>query len=227
MQFPSHRFYEDVLALFCACIFVSLGIVLFNTHSLVTGGTTGIAIIAAHSLPVSFGLLFFLVNIPFYYLAWTQLSKRFTVNTFISVSMVSVMTEYMDKVIVIQNSHPIFSATVGGMLIGMGLLIMFRHKSSLGGLGIMALYLQNKYQIRAGNFGLLVDALILCSSVFIFNTEVILLSVLGAITLNGLIAINHKPGRYHSSVNKPVQKVSVKNDEVDLELDDGLLNTVK
>ncbi|MGS2721157.1 YitT family protein [Paraglaciecola aestuariivivens] len=198
MQFPTHRFYEDVLALLCAGLLVSFGVALFGTHNLITGGTAGIAIIGAHLTELNFGLLFFLVNLPFYYIAWTQLSKRFTVNTFISVTVVSVMSEQMPKLININSIDPLFAAFSGGMLIGVGLLIMFRHKSSLGGLGILALYLQNKFNIRAGNFGLLVDATILGSSILIFNFELVILSVIGAITMNLLIAVNHKPGRYQA-----------------------------
>jgi uncharacterized membrane-anchored protein YitT (DUF2179 family) len=198
VNFPTHRFYEDVLALFCAGVLVSFGVVLFGTHNLLTGGTAGIAIIGTHLFDMNFGLLFFLVNRPFYFIAWTQLSKRFTINTFISVSMVSIMTEQIGHLINIESIHPIFATVAGGLLIGVGLLIMFRHKSSLGGLGILALYLQNKFNIRAGNFGLLVDSMILGSSIFIFSLEIVILSVIGAITLNLLIAINHKPGRYQA-----------------------------
>ena len=217
MQFPTHRFYEDVLALFCAGVMVSLGVTLFNSHSLITGGTAGLAIIAMHLTSMEFGILFFLVNLPFYAIAWTQLSKRFTVNTFISVSLVSVLSTYMPKLISIQSVHPLFSAVVGGMLIGVGLLIMFRHKSSLGGLGILALYLQNKYSIRAGNFGLLADTLILSSSLMMFGIELVALSVLGAVTLNLLIAVNHKPGRYQAYLSPKRIKIASNDQSFDLD----------
>lgn len=198
MNFPTHRFYEDVLALFCAGLLVSFGVALFGTHNLLTGGTAGIAIIGSNLIDMNFGLLFFLINIPFYYIAWTRLSKRFTVNTFISVTLVSVMTEQMQYMINIESIDPIFAALAGGMLIGVGLLIMFRHKSSLGGLGILALYIQNRFGIRAGNFGLLIDSMILGSSIFIFSFDLVVLSVIGAITMNLLVAVNHKPGRYQA-----------------------------
>lgn len=225
MQFPSHRFYEDILALFCACTLVSMGIVLFNTHDLLTGGTAGLAIIGSHITQLNFGTVFFIVNLPFYYLAWTQLSRRFTINTFISVSLVSLMTEIMGEVLTISYIHPMFAAAAGGMLIAVGILIMFRHKSSLGGLGILALYLQSKHNIRAGNFGLLVDGLILAASIFVFSFELILLSIVGAITLNILIAVNHRPERYN--VKRAFKPLPVTSDKVDAALDDDLLNTVK
>jgi uncharacterized membrane-anchored protein YitT (DUF2179 family) len=222
VNFPTHRFYEDVLALFCAGVLVSFGVVLFGTHNLVTGGTAGIAIIGTNIFDMSFGLLFFLVNIPFYFIAWTKLSKRFTINTFISVTIVSVMTEQIEQLISIEKINPVFASIVGGMLIGVGLLIMFRHKSSLGGLGILALYLQNKFNIRAGNFGLLVDFVILTSSIFIFSIDVVILSVIGAITLNLLIAVNHKPGRYQAYIETKKSK----NIDKDATLEEELLGAV-
>jgi uncharacterized membrane-anchored protein YitT (DUF2179 family) len=222
VNFPTHRFYEDVLALFCAGVLVSFGVVLFGTHNLVTGGTAGIAIIGTNIFDMSFGLLFFLVNIPFYFIAWTKLSKRFTINTFISVTIVSVMTEQIEQLISIEKINPVFASIVGGMLIGVGLLIMFRHKSSLGGLGILALYLQNKFNIRAGNFGLLVDFVILTSSIFIFSIDVVILSVIGAITLNLLIAVNHKPGRYQAYIETKKSK----NIDKDATLEEELLGVV-
>ncbi|MCF2947332.1 YitT family protein [Paraglaciecola aquimarina] len=198
MNFPSHKFYEDILALFCAGVLTSLGIVIFESHQLLTGGTAGIALIGDYITDLGFGVCFFIVNLPFYYIAWTRLSKRFTINTFITVALVSVMTENIHKVITISEIHPFFSALAGGMLISVGMLIMFRHKSSMGGLGILALYLQNRFEIRAGNFGLLIDCIILSCSLFMFDWPLVLLSVAGAITLNLLIAVNHKPGRYQA-----------------------------
>lgn len=196
MKTPSHRIYEDLMALFSAGVLVSLGVTLYNAHGLLAGGSAGIALMLANTLPFGFGTMFFLVNLPFYYLAWTQLGKRFTINTFTSVTVVSLLTEHMHKVITIGEINPLFSSIGGGLLIGVGLLIMFRHKSSLGGLGILAFYLQSKFNIRAGTFQLIVDVVILLLSGIFFGIEIMLLSVLSAITLNIIIAVNHKPGRY-------------------------------
>jgi len=88
------------------------------------------------------------------------------------------------------------AAVVGGFLMGMGMLILFRHRSSLGGVGILALFLQKRYGIRAGTFQMGVDFSILMCSVFIVNWEQLLISILGAGALNMVITLNHKPGRY-------------------------------
>ncbi|MFC7000542.1 YitT family protein [Pseudobowmanella zhangzhouensis] len=192
-----HKIYEDVLALFCGALLVALGLALFKNQGLLTGGTAGIALLVANVVPVNFGMAFFLINLPFYYLAITQIGKSFTLKTFISVTMVSVLVEKIPLLLHVEVESPAFAAVVGGLLIGMGMLVMFRHKSSLGGIGILAFYLQNKFNIRAGKLQLVIDMGILAVSFLIASLWIVALSVLGALVMNMIVAVNHKPGRYN------------------------------
>lgn len=91
---------------------------------------------------------------------------------------------------------PIYAAVAGGSLMGLGVLALFRHRTGLGGVNILALYLQEKHDIRAGWFQLGIDALILFCALFMLPLEKVLISLLGAAVLNLILAVNHKPGRY-------------------------------
>jgi uncharacterized membrane-anchored protein YitT (DUF2179 family) len=84
----------------------------------------------------------------------------------------------------------------GGGLVGVGLLILFRHRTTLGGVNILALYLQERHGIRAGWFQLGVDCAILAASFFVLPWQNVLLSLIGATVINVTLAINHRPGRY-------------------------------
>ncbi|MBC3765422.1 YitT family protein [Neptunicella marina] len=197
-----HKFYEDIFAILCSAVMVALGLSLFKAEGLLTGGTAGIALILSHIIPANFGLVFFLVNVPFYYLSVKQLGWQFTLKTFISVTLVSVLVEHMPQWVEVKISHPLFAALAGGLLIGVGLLVLFRHKSSLGGIGILAFYLQNKFGLRAGKFQMAVDMGILTVSLIISSPIITLLSVVGAVMMNMVIAVNHKPGRYQSTLTQ-------------------------
>jgi len=85
---------------------------------------------------------------------------------------------------------------MGGALAGVGLLMLFRHDASLGGVSILALWLQDRFGIRAGMVQLAVDVAILVTSFFVAPPATVALSVLGALALNLVLAINHRPGRY-------------------------------
>ena len=67
---------------------------------------------------------------------------------------------------------------------------------SLGGLGILVIHLQNTRGWRAGKLQMAADILILCGAFLMRDLSSVLLSILGAIALNLVIAVNHKSGRY-------------------------------
>ncbi|MDC8832204.1 YitT family protein [Alteromonas gilva] len=211
MNNTSHRVYEDVFALLCAGLFIAFGIFLFQSQELMVGGAAGLALLTTYIAPLDFGLLFFLINLPFYYLAWRHISKRFMINTFISVTTVSLFSEWVPHFVDISRIDPIFAAVFGGILIGVGMLIMFRHSSSLGGLGILAFYLQSRFNIRAGTFQLAVDTCILSLSFLYIDAELVLISILAAFCLNMVISLNHRPERY----TLPSVKKSAADDDAD------------
>ncbi|WP_416307554.1 YitT family protein [Neptunicella sp. SCSIO 80796] len=197
-----HKVYEDIFAIFCSAVMVALGLSSFKAEGLLTGGTAGIALILSHVIPANFGLMFFLVNLPFYYLSVKQLGWLFTLKTFIAVTLVSMLVENMPYWFEVKISHPIFAALAGGLLIGVGLLVLFRHKCSLGGIGILAFYLQSRFGIRAGKFQMAVDMGILTISLIISSPMITALSVAGSVMMNLVIAMNHKPGRYQTQTTQ-------------------------
>ncbi|UUM32930.1 YitT family protein [Vibrio japonicus] len=191
-----HSLRENLLALLLGSALVSLGVIFFNKVGLLTGGTAGLAIFLTKVSDFSFGQVFFVLNLPFYILSVTRMGWRFTVNTFIAVTIVSLAVDHLHHVIEIARIDAFYAALLGGGLIGIGMLVIFRHKMSLGGFNILALFLQERFGIRAGKVQMALDCTIVVLSLFIVDISLIALSVLGAIVTNLILAMNHKPGRY-------------------------------
>ena len=191
-----HSMRENLLALILGSALVSLGVIFFNKVGLLTGGTAGLAIFLTKVSDFSFGQVFFALNLPFYLLSITRMGWRFTLNTFIAVTIVSFAVDHLHHVIEIARIDPFYAALLGGGMIGIGMLVIFRHKMSLGGFNILALFLQERFGIRAGKVQMALDCSIVVMSLFIVDISLILLSVVGAITTNLILSMNHKPGRY-------------------------------
>ncbi|KZB72571.1 MULTISPECIES: YitT family protein [Thalassospira] len=195
----AHRPYEDVLALLLGTMVVSLGVTLYSESILVTGSTAGAALLIEHATGLSFGVIFFLINLPFYWLAFKRMGKAFTIKTFIAVGLVSAFSKLTPMLVAFDTLNPVYAAVAGGALMGIGLLMLFRHRAGLGGINILALYLQENFNIRAGYFQLAVDMVILVCAFLTLPFDKVLLSILGAVVLNLIIALNHRPGRYFSA----------------------------
>ncbi|MDQ5879344.1 MAG: hypothetical protein QG638_2079 [Pseudomonadota bacterium] len=191
-----HHWFEDAQALLTGTLLFALAIVLFRQAGLLTGGTAGVTFLTHYASGVPFGVLYFLINIPFYLFGLKALGKAFTIKTFCAVGLLSLYSELLPQWIVVERIHPLFAAIMGGLLAGAGLLMLIRHQASLGGLGVMAIYLQKEKGWRAGNVQMFADGFIVLGALFVVDIEKVALSILGAFMLNLVLTINHRPGRY-------------------------------
>ncbi len=194
--FVRHPLWEDALALLTGTALVALGIAFYSHAGLLTGGTVGLAFLLKYLAGWSFGPVFFLLNLPFYALAIWRMGWKFTLRTVCAVGLVSLFAELTPQWVRFAELNVVYAAVFGGFAIGIGLLILFRHRASLGGVNILALFLQERFGLRAGTFQMGIDALIVMDAVFVVPVDKVLLSVLGAVALNLVLAINHRADRY-------------------------------
>ena len=191
-----HRPYEDVQALLTGTLFVALGVVMFGHTGLLTGGTVGIAFLLHYATGWNFGLLLFLINLPFYALAWRRMGRAFTLKTFVAVGLLSILVNVLPKLVSFESLSPPFTAVMGGLLMGAGMLMLFRHRASLGGFNVLVLYLQERFGWRAGRLQMGLDCSIVLASFAVVSWQDVALSVLGAVVMNQTLATNYRAGRY-------------------------------
>lgn len=191
-----HTRSEDALALCIGVLLISVGVAFYSSAGLLTGGTAGLAFLIHYATGVTFGKAFFVLNLPFYWLALRKMGRAFTLKTFIAVGLLSALTELQPHFAQFATLQPLYAAVTGGIITGTGFLVLFRHRSSLGGVGIVALYLQDRYGWRAGKVQMAVDCCIVLLALWTVEPLRVAYSIIGAVALNLVLAINHKPGRY-------------------------------
>lgn len=196
LKHKQHSLLEDALALITATPLVALGITFYSHAELLTGSTAGLAFLIKYLTGWGFGPVFFVLNLPFYALALLRMGWKFTLRTFCAVALVSLFAELTPYWVSFQHLNPFYAALLGGMCMGLGMLMLFRHRASLGGINILALYLQDRFDIRAGKFQMGVDLVIVLGALLVLPYDKVLLSIIGAAILNLILTLNHKPGRY-------------------------------
>lgn len=195
-QGEPHQLYEDALAMTLGTLFLALGMLIYSKAMLLVGGMAGMALLLQYVTGTGFWLVFFIINLPFYLLALTRMGWRFTLRTFVAVLLVSLFSRLTMSWVDFSHLDPVYATVIGGSLSGTGLLMLFRHRTGLGGVNILAIFLQETWGIRAGYFQLAIDLAILAAACFVLEASHLALSVLGATIVNMILAINHKPGRY-------------------------------
>lgn len=174
----------------------SFSIIILTHLGLVTGQTAGLAILISYVSGWAFGPVFFVINLPFYILGYLRMGLAFTVKTFVAVATLSALTMVMPDWISFAQLHPVFGAVLFGLVSGSGLLALFRHGASLGGIGIVALMLQDRMGWRAGWVQLGFDVALFAVALLLRDPVTVAYSFLGAAVVNLVIAINHRRDRY-------------------------------
>lgn len=195
-QPPRHTPLEDAQGLLFGAGMASFGILILTHLGLVTGQTAGLAVLIAYLTGWKFGPVFFAINLPFYYLAWRRMGPRFTVKTLIAVAMLSLFSMLLPHYVTLGPTVPAVGAVLFGAISGSALLALFRHGASLGGIGILGLWLQDHTGFRAGWFQLCFDACLFAVALTVLPAERVGYSLLGSLVLNLVIAINHRRDRY-------------------------------
>ncbi|MEP5152271.1 YitT family protein [Planktotalea sp.] len=192
----AHTPLEDAQGLFSGCFLISVGLVFLTHLGFLTGQMAGIALLIAYPTGWSFGAVFFLINVPFYAFAYKRLGLEFTLKSLFCVTAVSVLSDNLALHIVFESLNPLVGTLAFGVSVGFGILACIRHKGSLGGVGVVAIVIQDSFGFKAGYTQLIVDVIIFAIAMFIFPASVIAYSLLGAVVLNGVIAFNHRRDRY-------------------------------
>jgi len=174
----------------------ALGILLLHAGGAVTGGTAGLALLASYVTGRPFGVLFLVVNLPFLALGVWKRGFGFGARTLISIVLLGLWAELHPLFLDASGVDPVYAALTGNLLAGIGMLILFRHNASMGGLNTLALLAQDLLGLRAGSVQLAFDVVIIAVALTVAPPAIVAASALGAGLLNLVLIMNHRPGRY-------------------------------
>ncbi len=180
-----HTLIEDAQGIAYGATMAAFGIVILTHLGLVTGQTAGLAVLISYATGWGFGPVFFAINLPFYVLGYLRMGWRFTVKTFVAVGLLSALSLWLPGQISFATLNPWLGAVLFGFLSGSALLALFRHGASLGGIGIVALMLQDRLGWRAGWVQLGFDAVLFAVAFLVIDPHLVLISF-----------VNHRRDRY-------------------------------
>lgn len=191
-----HSLVEDAQGIAYGAGMAAFAITILTHLGLVTGQTAGLAVLISYATGWGFGLVFFVVNLPFYWLGYRRIGGRFVAKTLAAVTLMSALSVLMPRWVSFATLDPIVGALIFGAISGSALLALFRHGASLGGIGIVALYLQDRTGFRAGWTQLLFDLGLFAAALTLRDVPTVAISALGALVVNLTIAVNHRRDRY-------------------------------
>ena len=166
-----HGEIKRMLFIISGSLLLALGVVLFFVgNHITTGGSPGMALLLHHITGYSIGSMLLLYNLILLLIGMKYLGKGFALRTVMAIVLVAFFVDFFTKVIPLQSvTGEMFLATLfGGLLIGFGVGLILRGDASAGGSTIIAKIVAAYSEIKPSRVILVMDALTILASVFVF-----------------------------------------------------------
>lgn len=148
----------------------AIGISMFlDPNNLAPGGVTGIAIIVNRILGIPTGTLIIIVNIPLMLVGVYKFGLKFFLSTIFAIGVSSAMIDLLAPFGAV-TSDPLLAAVAGGVILAVGMGIIFRVGATTGGTDIVVRLIKLRYKhIKTGKLFLITDAVVVALSAVVFG----------------------------------------------------------
>jgi uncharacterized membrane-anchored protein YitT (DUF2179 family) len=150
----------------------------FVPNDVVSGGVTGISIIAHHVLGTPVGLVVFVLNVPLLWLGWRYAGGlRFFVRTAVSVTVLSAAIDLTAPFVHAPTHDHLLVICYGGLVDGLGMGLVFRGRGTTGGTDVLARLAHRRLGVGVGQALLAINVAIFGAAVFVFGAEAVMVAL--------------------------------------------------
>lgn len=158
-------------------IAVAFNVLLLPNH-VASGGVSGISTIINYLTGWNPAYIQWAFNIPLFFAGVLFLGYQFGIKTFVG-TMIMPFFVYITADWTVWTNQPLVAALFGGVLVGMGLGIVFRGKASTGGTDVIAQILHKFTHLSLGICVALIDGFVVIAAMFVFDIESGLYALIG------------------------------------------------
>lgn len=180
-QIQTKRLLKDFLYIIVGCFLTAAGLVMFTVpNHIAPGGTSGLGTALAVFIPLSIGVLTWIVNLPILMMAWKAFGKGVMIKTLVAASVLSFYIDGLTPFLPTFTDNKLMAAVLGGILIGIGIGILFLDGMSMGGTDQLSVILGRVFvNISVGNIMMVCDGLVVVFAAIVFrDLEVFLYSII-------------------------------------------------
>ena len=177
---------KNILMIMVASLIYAVGISCFlDPNQLAPGGITGIAVILNRLVNIETGTLYFWLNVPIVLFGIKKFGLRFMAKTTFAIIMVSVFTNILSPVGAL-TTDLLMAGAAGGILIALGIGLIFKAGATTGGTDIIVKALRQKYRhLKTGFIFLCSDIIIVSISGIVFRDLNIVFYALVTVIISG------------------------------------------
>lgn len=145
-------------------------------NNFIDGGAMGISLLLEITTGVELAILVVLVNIPFIWMGYRQISKGFAVRTIVAIGLLAICLALVPYPLVTQDK--LLISVFGGFFLGAGIGLAIRGGGVLDGTEVLAIWLSRRSPLTVGDVIMLINVLVFGSAALLLNVETALYAML-------------------------------------------------
>ncbi|MGB8193872.1 MAG: YitT family protein [Chitinophagaceae bacterium] len=168
---------KDIVLLVAGILSAGFGLKGFLIpNKFIDGGATGISLLLTQLTPVSLSILLIVVNLPFVFLGYRQISKLFALKTILAIGGLALCVAVIDYPVITQDK--LLIAVFGGFFLGAGIGLAVRGGGVLDGTEVLAIYVSKRTNMSIGDIILLFNIVIFSVAAYLLSREIALYAIL-------------------------------------------------
>lgn len=145
-------------------------------NAIIDGGITGISLMLGNVTDIPLGIFLFILNLPFLFVGYKQVGKKFATSALYGIIVLSVTTTYLHHVDAFTNEK-ILAVLFGALLLGLGVGLVLRFGGTTDGAEIVAILLSKKTNISVGQIILFINVVIFIVAGFVLGWDSAMYSI--------------------------------------------------
>lgn len=170
MCFDMKNKFRDYILITIGCIVAGIGTASFLLpNRLSNGGFSGIATILYYFFNIPMGTSIIVMNIPLFIISYFRLGKEFLIKGIYATLLYSKIIDVFSMITTFTDDR-FLDSIYGGILIGLGLGLVFKGKASTGGTDLIVQIIKSfSSKIRTSNTLTIMDGIIVFANLIFFK----------------------------------------------------------
>lgn len=175
----SWKVVREYLGIFAGVMLTAVGLDMFLIpNKIAAGGVSGIGTLVHYTTGLPVGITMLAINIPLFILGIRELGMSFGVRSLFGTVTLSVVIDLMAGRVPVLTANPLLAALYGGIVVGIGIGLVFRNKGTTGGTDLAAAIINRYIKASVGQVLFVIDGAVIVAAGIVWNAELALFALL-------------------------------------------------
>lgn len=184
----SWKVVREYLFILVGCLITAFGLDMFLVpNKIAAGGVSGIATIVYYVAHLPVGIVMLVINVPLFLAGIKKLGMGFGIRSLVGTIFLSLFVDLLAPILPVPTKDPLLASIYGGIIVGIGIGIVFRNKGTTGGTDLAAAIVNNYMRMSVGVVLFVIDASVIVAAGIVFKSAELALYALLTVFLTARV----------------------------------------